>query len=263
MKYITEWVIRLKYKYDPGNHMKKLLICVALAVSTNATAQQTIEFVVTALSGGPNDFVTRAVDDKIKKHTSLKTIVVPKPGAAHAIGRNYVQQSSNPILVLDSSQIQDHGVYHELDEIFTLGNFTNLLFVSRASGLKSLDQLIALSKQRDIKFGHGGQGTFSYMAMEALCSARISCLEVPYKSGAQGMLALMSQEIDAYAIVSYGSQPFLQNTRIVAIHEIKMPDRKGWFTLFSKNVSEKDRHLIRAALEKQSASFYKDLGFSK
>jgi tripartite-type tricarboxylate transporter receptor subunit TctC len=243
--------------------MKKFLICVVFFVSVNASAQQIIEFVITAAAGGPNDLVTRAVDEEIKKHTGLRTVLVHKPGAGHTIGRNYVQRSSNPILVLSASDIQNHSVYNELNEIFTLGDFTNLLLVSKASGLKSLDQLIALSKQRDIKFGHGGPGTFSYYAMETLCSAVIPCLGVPYKGGAEGILALMTQDIDVYAIVSYGSEAFLQNTRIAAIHEIKMPDRKGWVRLFSKNVSEKDRYLIRAILEKQSAKFYKNLGFAK
>lgn len=245
------------------NHIKNLLIYLMLIVSVNATAQQTIEFVVSSSPGGPNDRITRIINDKIKQHTNLKTIVVNKPGAAHTIGYNYIEQANNPILISDSSQIQTHGVYNKLDEIFTFGDFTNLLFVSSRSGLKTLDQLVALSKQRNIKFGHGGHGTFSHSSMELLCNTIISCLKIPYKGGAAGIHAIIADEIDAYAIVSYGSQPLLQNTRILAIHKIKIADRKGWFKLFSKNVSEEDRRLIRSILEKQSDKFYRDLGFDR
>ena len=84
-----------------------------------------------------------------------------------------------------------------------------------------------------------------------------------YKGGSQGMLALMSGEIDAYAITTYGTKQFFENSMLVPIHNILSSKDKSWFKLFSKNVSLADRETISNVLKSQDLKFYTDMGFEK
>lgn len=244
--------------------MKKIiLLTIFLLLSFNSIAQTPIEFVVSASPGGPNDIVTRLVADKLSRNTSLKFIVLNKPGAAHTIGYNYVLNSDKPTLLMSTSEITKHDVYGHLEELHTAGYFTNILFVSEKSGIRNINQLIEISKKREITFGHGGINTFSHSAMESICSTLLKCLPVSYKSAAEGMLGLMSNQIDAYAIASYGSKQFLENNKVTPIYEIKVSDNKGWFKLFAKNLSEKDKSAIVSVLKSQDTKFFDDMGFKK
>ena len=243
--------------------MKIISLLVSLVLSFNVNAQNTIEFVVSASAGGPNDIVTRKIVEALEQHTKLKFVVFNKPGASHTLAYNYIINSDKPLLIMSTPEISKHPVHTQVDELYNVGYFTNTLFVSEKSGIKSLKQLEDISKSRDILFGHGGHGTYSYMAMNIVCEKTLRCLQIPYKSGASGMLAVMTGEIDAYAIANYGVKHFFENTKITPISEIKATRDKSWFKLFSKNVSAKDTEIIVNVLASQDIKFYKDMGFEK
>lgn len=240
----------------------KILLAIVISLSTLSNAQP-IEFIVSASAGGPNDTVTRKIVEKIEKSTNLQIVVMNKPGAAHTIAYNYVLNSNKPVLIMSTPEIVNHQVYSHVDELYNTGYFSNILFVSEKSNIRNIKQLIELSKSREIIFGHGGVGTFSHSAMEQMCTSTLKCLEVPYKSGANGMLALMSGQLDAYALASYGSRQFLENDKLTAIYSIKSSKDKSWFKLFAKNISLKDKETIINVLKSQDIKFYSDMGFEQ
>lgn len=238
--------------------MKKIFVIFAL-LSTFAYAQP-IEFIVSASPGGPNDMVTRKIVETLEKNSNLQFVVFNKPGAAHTIAYTHVVNSNKPTLIMSTPEILTHEVFAQVDEIFNTGYFTNILYVSTKSEIKNIDQL---SRLKEVKFGHGGFGSYSHMAMRKMCDQILKCLEVPYKSGANGMIALMSGEIDAYALASYGSSQFMQNDKINPIYHIRVEKDKSWFKLFAKNISSKDKETIRNILKAQDIKFYNDMGFEK
>jgi tripartite-type tricarboxylate transporter receptor subunit TctC len=241
--------------------MKKFLLLLAFVSSISIA--QPIEFIVSASPGGPNDTVTRKIAEKIEKSTNLQIIVMNKPGAAQTIGYTHVLNSNKPTLIMSTPEIVNHEVYSHIDELYNAGYFSNIVFVSEKSEIRNLKQLVELSKTREINFGHGGVGTYSHMSMELICKTTLKCLGVPYKSGAEGMLGVMTGQIDAYALASYGSYQFLDNNRVTAIHSIKASKDKSWFKLFAKNISAKDKETIVNVLKSQDAKFYSDMGFEK
>jgi tripartite-type tricarboxylate transporter receptor subunit TctC len=243
--------------------MRIASLLVGSMLAFNASAQPAIEFVVSAAAAGPNDTVTRKLVEKLEKDTSLKFVVLNKPGAAHVIGYNYVLHSDKPTLIMSTPEIVNHEVYSKLDEVYNAGYFTNTLFVSKKSGIKSIRELADLSNTREIVFGHGGAGTYSHRAQQTMCEKTLRCLDVAYKGGSQGMLALMSGEIDAYAITTYGTKQFFENDKLIPIHNIVSSKDKSWFKLFSKNMSKADQEIIAIALKSQHLKFYTDMGFEK
>lgn len=236
--------------------MKKLFLSAVLFLCSSVFAN-TLEFVVTASAGGPNDTVTRKLAEQIERETDLKIVVVNRPGAAHMIGYSYVQSSNKPTLVLSTPEVLLHPVHKEVHDLYFLGNFYNAVFVSEKSGIKNLQDLRALST---VRFGHGGVNTFSHQAMLQLCQT-LNCLDVPFKSGAEGMLGLLSDTIDAYAVVSYGSKQYSGNPRYRAVHRVTAAKgQQWWLRVFGKNVAPADLEKIKAALDKLTPEFYSDIG---
>lgn len=241
-----------------GNNIIKGILCGMLMFVLNARAQP-IEFIVSASAGGPNDQITRKIVDVLERESDLKFVVINRPGAGHTIAYNHISSSNKPLLFISTPDIESHPVIQSLDDIFTLGSFYNIMFVSEKSGIRTFDQFIKLANSREIIFANGGIGSYSYMAMEKVCQ-NIRCLSVPYKSGSEGMLAIMSGQADAYALVSYGAKQFQENDKLVSIADVKLPAEKSWLKMFSKNITTKDRHTIVTILSKQDKKFYKDMG---
>jgi tripartite-type tricarboxylate transporter receptor subunit TctC len=232
-----------------------------LLLVTNIARAQTIEFIVSATPGGPMDTATRKITEKIETSTDLKIVVMNKPGAGHAIAYNHIQNTTKPSLLLVTPEIITHDVYSQIDEIYTIGYFSNILYVSKKSNITSLRQLIDLSNTREIIFGHGGVGSYSHNAMEIMCKSTIRCLDVSYKSGNQGMLALLTGEIDSFAIMSYGTKQFANNPAYVPIHTLRYSKEDSWLKMISKNVLSKDKETILKVLRSQDPKFYSDMGF--
>lgn len=254
-----------------------LISCVAFA--------SPIEFVVTTAPGGPVDTTTRMLVAELEKNTNLNFVVINKPGAGHNVGYKYIDETDKPTIFVSSNTIitnKDREGYpvnitKNIEPIFYLGDFSNILFVSKKSNINSLNDLKKLSKTRDINFGHGGVGTYSHKSMSKICSSTIKCLEVPYKSGSFGMIDLLSGVIDAYSLASFGSEQWMENDALRPIvifsktkHELfkvnTLPDNvrnleiKNWLMLFGKNISDDDKKVIVNTLKKLEDKYYTKMG---
>lgn len=253
----------------------RILICLVLLAISLVAGATPIEFVVKSAAGGPDDVITRKMVEHIEKDTNLKFVVINKPGAAHIIGYNYFESKTTPALIVADSNMINHSVINSSDRIFTVGDFTNILFVKNGSSIKSLDDLVALSKEREILFGHGGVSAL--LAANTLCEKLLRCLLVPYKSGAPGMLDVLTGTIDAYALVSYGASRFVTNDLyrpILMYSTSKHPtfdipllprkhrelEMRNWIAIYGRNISLEDRETIRRSLSKINSTFFIENG---
>lgn len=257
-----------------------------LLLSFNLHAEM-IEFVVPAVPGSPDDIISRELTKKLEEKTNLKFVIIDKPGAGKNIAYSYISSTDKPTVFISSDTILlNKKLYKEgypekisevIEPIFYLGDFTSVLFVSSKSNIQTLDDLISLSKIRDVRFGHGGYGTYSYNTLSKLCHDLLKCIDVPYKSGNNGMVDLLSNTIDVYPLISYSSDVFLDNKNYRAImmmsnnkHEIydvpllpkslKNLETKNWVMLFGKNLSEEDKNMIYTTLRGESNKFYTKFG---
>lgn len=243
--------------------MKSVIVFFGLLFSLNAFSLERIEVIISASPGGPNDTVTRKIVGEIEKQTNLDFVFLNRPGGERVIAYNYVNNTTKPTLIFETSEIEHHEVYKKVEEIFNVGQFHNVLLVSEKSKIKNLNELIELSKKREIRFGHGSIGSFSHMASRNICEKTLQCLLVPYKSTAEGMIDLMSGTIDAYAVVSYGSKQFMDNDKYVSIHNIKLNREKSWYKLFSKNLSNEHKQTIISVLKSIDSKFFSEMGLEK
>lgn len=243
--------------------MKKLFTCLSFLFSMNAVSSERIEVIISASAGGPNDTVTRKVINEIEKRSNLEFVFLNRPGGERVIAYNLVNTTTKPTLIFETSEIEHHEVHTKVEELFNIGQFYNVLLVAEKSKIKNLNELLELSKKREILFGHGSIGSFSHLAAKNICEKTLRCLLVPYKSAAEGMLGLLSGVIDAYAVVSYGSKQFTDNDRYFVVHHIKLSKEKSWYKLFGKNISAGDKEIITNVLKSLDTKFFTEMGFEK
>jgi len=256
--------------------MKKILLLLLLSLNLHA---QTIEMVVTATVGGPEDTLIRKLSTVLENKTDLKFVVFNKPGASKAIGYSYVESSTKPTLITSSDSILDHTVVNSVEPLFYVGSSSIIWFVSKDSNFKTMDDLINLSKERDIKISNAGLTTQSYKGAQMFCEKILKCLMVPYKSnGPETMTALLNGTLDAVTLPSYGNLSYLQNDKFHAIfvmlnsknkfidapilpEKFKHIEKQDWTILFGKNLSDKDKKTIVGTLKNLDPDFYIRMGF--
>jgi len=230
--------------------MKKLLLLLVFCTSCFA---EPIEFVVGAVPGGSNDSVSRKLMEQIESKSDLKFVMVYKPGAGQKIGYSYVLQSNKPTVIVSTSEIMDVELKDNVDTIFNLGEFNNLVLVNAQSNIYTITDL---AKKSQINFGHGGEGTFSYRAMQQVCK-NMNCLPVPFKGGSEAMISILSNTIDAFAVSNYGAQ-YVTNDKFRAIGYVHV--KNSWLKLFGRNLTKSDKKTIQNVLKNTDTKFYTDMG---
>jgi tripartite-type tricarboxylate transporter receptor subunit TctC len=265
--------------------MFKKLIFILLFAFCRLCQSETIEFVVTTSPGGPNDTVTRSLQYELEKKSNLKLVVYNKPGAGHNIGYKAVVDNNKPTLFVSSDTVitnKDKDGYpseiiEQIEPIFVLGYFSNILFVPEKLNISNFNDLVKISKKRQLNFGHGGFGTYSHKSMEKICEKKLNCLGIPYKSGSLATLDLISGTIDSYSLVSFGSEQWMENTNlkpILLLSTTKHPkfnietlksnekslETKNWLMLFGKNISKEDKDTIIQVLTGLDDKYYTNMG---
>jgi len=256
----------------------KLIIQILLVLMLPFAAHaDPVEFVVRAAAGGPDDTLVRKIIPQLEKDTNLKFIAINKPGASHIIAYNYFESKTTPMLIIGDKNMSKHLAVNSYQKLFTIGDLSNIMFVKNGSDIHSFDDLIKLSKEREIRFGHGGIGTLSWEAADVVCQKIIRCLLVPYRAGAPAMVDILTDTIDVVALASYGSNIFLANDRYQAIMtystqkhpSIDVPvlpkkyqdiEMRNWIAIYGRNLTVKDQNTIQRALNNIDPAFFIDLG---
>lgn len=265
--------------------IKKIIISTLLFFSVNAFSN-TIEFVVSSAPGSSQDTVVRKVAKDLQLSTGLDIIVVNKPGASHNIAYQYVATATRPVMILTQDNIvtnKDKPGYPEniaslVDPLFYFGDFSNAMLINSNAPFKTVQELVEISKTRDIKIGHGGIGTYGHQSAQIACKHIFrSCLDVPYKSGGGAFLDLLNGTIDVFIPVTYGLGDILQNsgykglmvfsnTPHPALNIAPLPqeyshlEHFGWLMLFQRNLSDEDKAAIIKALKSHGPKYYTSFG---
>jgi tripartite-type tricarboxylate transporter receptor subunit TctC len=186
-----------------------------LVASGGAAAQayptKAIRFIVGFPPGGTNDIVARIVAPKLGENLGQQVVVENRGGANTAIATemaaraapdgytilmNAPGHATNPSLIkLNFDPIKDFAF------ITLLAESQNLLVVHPSLPVKSVKELVALSKKRpgDINYGSSGIGTTVHLSAELFqYMTHIKWVHVPYKGGGPGLVGLLSGEVSLY-----------------------------------------------------------------
>ena len=210
------------------------IVALALATTGLARADDTwpsrpIRFVVPFGPGGSNDIVARAVAEATGKVLGQTIIIENKPGAGSALGAEYVAKAAPdgytflaPAAgVITNFMIRSHMSYPEdaLVPVVMMAVSPSVIVVPADSPIKDLKGLIAASKKgQGLNFATAGTGSTPHFVAEMLklrAGARMQI--IPYKSGGDGVGAVVGKQVDATSEGSPVVLPQIKAGRLRAI----------------------------------------------
>jgi tripartite-type tricarboxylate transporter receptor subunit TctC len=184
---------------------KTIGIVLAWSFYTTAQASDTIELVVPFPPGGTVDIVARAVQQEISRQSTIKTVVVNKPGADGIIASQYFSSSpGNKILMTSTGTslflklLNPQAGFDPINDFAIQGPIataSTVLVVSEKSGISNLDEFVRQAKQRTLNCGtSNAMAVFfgNYVAN----SQGLKLNLIPYKGSAMVLSDITGGHID-------------------------------------------------------------------
>lgn len=199
---------------NPAHYLISASLLASLGIATAVSAQEfpnrAITIVVPFAAGTTTDTVTRALAEGMSADLGQPVVVENRAGAGGSIGTQEVVRSSPDgytlsmgtvgTLAINKSVFPDLPYDPETDvtPIAFAGYTPTLLVVSTDSGIESLEELVEASKTGDgVTFASTGNGTSTHLAGELLkIESGGEMIHVPFESGAVGLAATLSGEVD-------------------------------------------------------------------
>jgi tripartite-type tricarboxylate transporter receptor subunit TctC len=181
----------------------------ARRASAQAYPDKTIRFVVPFAAGGNADLVGRVVADIVQRALGQPAIVENKAGAGGGTGADFVAKSapdgytlliaSNGPLTVNPF-VNPNLSYKPLEDFIPIGltsYIPHVLVVANRLGVKSLGEVIALSKTKPVSLATSGVGSATHMTIERFKAATgANITHVPYRSGGALMPDVVGGNVD-------------------------------------------------------------------
>lgn len=192
---------------------KAFIAAVAIAGAAQAEnyPSRPVTMVVPFGPGTSTDVTARVIANSMSQSLGQSVVVENRPGAGGSIGTDYVAKSKADGYTLTFGSVGTFAInkalYSKLPydpvkdfTLLAMPGYTPTMLVVRADApYRSLGELIQYAKKNPEKvdFSSAGNGTSGHLAGELLKTmANVSFMHVPYKQGAQALMAVMSGEVD-------------------------------------------------------------------
>ena len=240
-----------------------LAVCGAGAAAAQGYPSRPIRVLVPLVAGSTADIMARAVGDEFARDAGQSWIVDNKAGAggtiataelAHATPDGYtIGFASQGTLVFNLSLYANPGYdpLRDFAPILLLGGVSNVMVVAPSGKSASVAEVIAAARAKpgSLTFSSGGSGTSHHLSGVLFGQMTgTQLLHVPYKGAPQGILAVMSGEVDmgffntptvinqvrsgklrALAVTSLARSPLLPEAPTVDASGVKGYEMNTWF----------------------------------
>ena len=235
------------------------LLSVATISAQSAFAQawpnRTIKIIVPFGPGGANDLVARAAAEGMSKELGQSIVVENKPGAGATLGADFVAKAAPDgytFLVaaaglVTNSLIKSKMPYKDSDltPVAMIAVSPSVIVVAADSPIKNLKELIEASKKgQGLNFSTAGTGSTPHFVAEMLKISGGGKFDIiPYKSGSEGMVAVVGHQTDATSEASVVVIPQIAgnklrpiastwNARISALKDVPTAKELGYPNIF-------------------------------
>ena len=230
-------------------------LCASLSAHAADWPTKPIKFVVPFGAGGANDLVARAVAEAASKQLGQPIIIDNKPGAGSVLGSDIVAKSApdgytflapaggiitNPLIKAKMPYAAD-----ALVPVVMMAVSPSVIVVPADSPYKDLKSLVAASKQgQGLNFSTAGTGSTPHFVAEMLKVGAGAKLQIiPYKSGSEGVVAVIGKQVDATSEASLVVLPQIKggklkalastwNRRIAALPDLPTAQEQGFGNVF-------------------------------
>ena len=168
-----------------------------------------IRVIVSSVPGGGHDIVCRAIAQMLTERWGQSVIVDNRPGAGTQIATELAAKAApdgytffagtDTMRVLSVTKRVAFDVRKVFEPVVPTTGQPYILIVTPALPAKNFKELIAYSLTQRVTYGSSGVGTVAHLGLEDLTAQTgAKFVHVPYKGGAQSLLALLSGEIHMY-----------------------------------------------------------------
>jgi len=167
---------------------------------------------VVPFPAGPNDALARLAGHRLSEDLKKPVVVETRPGATGTIGAEAVVRAvpdgytllftvDLPITMAPSLLKLNYDVEHDLIAIAAVVKGDNVLVVHPATGIRSMQELIAAAKAKPgvLTFSSAGHASPAHMCGEMIKrQAGIDMTHVPYTSAAAAMNAVLAGNVSMF-----------------------------------------------------------------
>jgi tripartite-type tricarboxylate transporter receptor subunit TctC len=167
---------------------------------------------VVPFPAGPNDALARLAGQRLSEDLKQPVVVETRPGATGTIGAEAVVRAvpdgyqllftvDLPITMAPSLLKLNYDVEHDLIAIAAVVKGDNVLVVHPATGIRSMQELIAAAKAKPgvLTFSSAGHASPAHMCGEMIKrQANIDMTHVPYTSAAAAMNAVLAGNVSMF-----------------------------------------------------------------
>jgi tripartite-type tricarboxylate transporter receptor subunit TctC len=229
------------------------LLAFAASVAHAQWPDHAVKWVVPFAPGGANDLIARAAAEGVSKRLGQPVIIENKPGAGAAIGAEYVAKAKpdgytfliGAAGVITNSMIRKDMPYEDsaLVPVGMIAVAPSVIVVHPSIPVSNMKEFVAWAKNQGatgVTWSTAGTASTPHFVAEMLKQAGVSNLNViPYKSGSEGVTAVMANNVAATSEASIVVLPQVRagklkaiattyDTRITAYHELPTTKEQGF-----------------------------------
>src|SRR6478735_7184380 len=219
------------------------LAAVALVARAADWPDHPVKWIVPFAPGGANDLIGRAGAEGVGKRIGQPVIIENKPGAGAAIGAEYVAKAKpdgytfliGAAGVITNSMIRKDMPYQDSDlvPVGMIAVAPSVLVVNPQVPAKNLKEFAAWAKSKGangVNWSTAGTASTPHFVAEMLKESGVPNLSIiPYKSGNEGVTAVVSNNVSATSEAS-----------IVVIPQIKAGKLKALATTYETRITAYD-----------------------
>jgi tripartite-type tricarboxylate transporter receptor subunit TctC len=194
--------------------LRSLLAALLLLLGAGgAQAQSAVTLVVNFAAGGGADRMGRLLAPEMAPLLGLPVVVKNTSGAAGAIGAQEVARArpDGTTLLLTTTGPMVVQPFFRSDLPYGVADFAPVcqladapvvMMAAPASGLRSVQQVVARARQLEGGFNYGsaGPGSIPHIVMAALARATgTEMMHVPFRGSSEAVIALLRDDVSVYA----------------------------------------------------------------
>ena len=226
----TNWSTRARHWV--AGMLASAVICATLTTANSEEyPSKTVRLVVNVAAGGLTDTLARLAAQGLNAKWDKPVIVENIVGANSTLAASAVMRAKpDGHTLLASADAPFTSTPHLFKNLnYSLSDFAPIGVICRAVpvlavraslGVKTLPELIALTKSKPgtLSYGSMGVGTFGHLGMEDLKKRTgMNMVHVPYRGGAPAIEGLLRGDVAALIINSSNIAPFEQTGQVTVI----------------------------------------------
>jgi len=190
-----------------------------------------VKWIVPFAPGGANDLIARAGAEGVSKRLGQPVVIENRPGAGAAIGAEYVAKSKpdgytfliGAAGVVTNSMIRKDMPYQDSDlvPVGMIAVAPSVIVVNPSVPANNLKEFVAWAKSRGdkgVNWSTAGTASTPHFVAEMLKEAGVNNINIiPYKSGSEGVTAVISGNVDATSEASIVVLPQIKAGKLKAI----------------------------------------------